>query len=51
MYGERLYFNEIYPSGKDNERFFRALFGLRKRTINVRNDRAHAAARQRKQAK
>jgi len=51
VYGERLYFNEIYPSGKGNERFFRALFGLRKRTINVGNDRAHAAARQRKQAK
>ena len=51
VYGDRLYFNEIYPSGKGNERFFRALFGLRKRTINVRNDRAHAAARQRKQAK
>ena len=51
VYGERLYFNEIYPSGKGNERFFRALFGLRKRTIIVGNDRAHAAARQRKQAK
>lgn len=51
VYGERLRFNEIYPSGGPNEVFFRALFGLRKRTIKVGNDRARAAPRAARQAK
>ena len=50
-YGERPRFKEIYPSGGESERFFRELFGLRERTANIRNDRARAAARQRKPAK
>ena len=51
VYGERLRFSEIYPSGGANEVFFRALFGLRQRTITVGNDRARAAPRSTRQAK
>jgi len=51
VYGERLRFSEIYPIGGANEVFFRALFGLRKRTIKVGNDRARAAPRSTRQAK
>ena len=50
VYGERPRFSDIYPSGGSDEGFFRALFGLRQRTIKVGNDRAQAAPRQRRQA-